>query len=89
MLENLHKIGLTSIEKAPVTQPNIYSLGKNTIEIRAKHILRIMIVSCLTETMLTDEVWIFPRLYILGWVTGAFSMEIRLILWRFSNIDCP
>ena len=27
MLENLHKISLTSIEKAPVTQPNIYSLG--------------------------------------------------------------
>ena len=26
MLENLHKIGLSSIEKAPVTQPNIYSL---------------------------------------------------------------
>ena len=26
MLENLHKIGLTSIEKAPVIQPNIYSL---------------------------------------------------------------
>ena len=26
MLENLHKISLTSIEKAPVTQPNIYSL---------------------------------------------------------------
>ena len=28
------------------------------------------------------------RLYILGWVTEAFSMEVRLILWRFSNIDC-
>ena len=28
MLENLHKIGLTSIERAPVTQPNIYSLGQ-------------------------------------------------------------
>ena len=27
MLENLHKISLTSIEKSPVTQPNIYSLG--------------------------------------------------------------
>ena len=27
MLENLHKISLTSIEKAPVTQPNIYSLA--------------------------------------------------------------
>ena len=26
MLENLHKIGLTSIEKAPVTQPDIYCL---------------------------------------------------------------
>ena len=26
MLENLHKIGITSIEKAPVTQPNIYIL---------------------------------------------------------------
>ena len=26
MLENLHKISLRSIEKAPVTQPNIYSL---------------------------------------------------------------
>ena len=33
--------------------------------------------------------WSESRLYILGWVTGAFSMEIRLILWRFSNIDCP
>ena len=29
-----------------------------------------------------------PRLYILGWVTGAFSMDLRLILWRFSKIDC-
>ena len=27
MLENLNKISLTSIEKAPVIQPNIYSLG--------------------------------------------------------------
>ena len=27
MFENLHKISLISIEKAPVTQPNIYSLG--------------------------------------------------------------
>ena len=26
--------------------------------------------------------------YILGWVTGAFSMDARLILWRFPNIDC-
>ena len=26
MFENLHKISLISIEKAPVTQPNIYSL---------------------------------------------------------------
>ena len=28
MFENLHKISLISIEKAPVTQPNIYSLDK-------------------------------------------------------------
>ena len=27
MLENLHKISLTFIEKAPITQPNIYSLA--------------------------------------------------------------
>ena len=26
MFENLHKISLISIEKAPITQPNIYSL---------------------------------------------------------------
>ena len=36
MLENLHKNSLTSIEKAPVTQPNIYSLAAknddNTME---------------------------------------------------------
>ena len=31
MLENLHKISLTSIEKAPVTQPNIYSLASTYI----------------------------------------------------------
>ena len=29
------------------------------------------------------------RLYILGWVTGAFSMKVRLILWRFPKIDYP
>ena len=29
MFENLHKISLISIEKAPVTQPNIYSLGQH------------------------------------------------------------
>ena len=28
MFENLHKNSLISIEKAPVTQPNIYILGK-------------------------------------------------------------
>ena len=27
VFKNLHKISLISIEKAPVTQPNIYSLG--------------------------------------------------------------
>ena len=27
MFENLHKISLISIEKALVTQPNIYSIG--------------------------------------------------------------
>ena len=31
MFENLHKISLISIEKAPVTQPNIYSLAFNVI----------------------------------------------------------
>ena len=38
-----------------------------------------------------QNVWLinllaYSRLYILGWVTGAFSMEVRPILWRFSNI---
>ena len=33
MLANLHKISLTSIEKAPVTQPNIYSLVANLVQI--------------------------------------------------------
>ena len=33
MLENLHKISLTSIEKAPVTQPNIYSLASDKEEV--------------------------------------------------------
>ena len=28
ILENLRKLSLTSIEKAPVTQPNIYSLAQ-------------------------------------------------------------
>ena len=30
-----------------------------------------------------------PRLYILGWVTEAFSIGISLILWRFSKICHP
>ena len=29
MFENLHKISLIPIEKAPVTQPNIYSLERS------------------------------------------------------------
>ena len=32
MFENLHKISLISIEKAPVTQPNIYSLGYSNVQ---------------------------------------------------------
>ena len=32
MFENLHKISLISIEKAPVTQPNIYSLDIHYIQ---------------------------------------------------------
>ena len=33
MFENLHKISLISIEKAPVTQPNIYSLAEKQQQI--------------------------------------------------------
>ena len=33
MLANLNKISLTSIEKAPITQPNIYSLACNFIRV--------------------------------------------------------
>ena len=38
ILGNLHKISLTSIEKAPVTQPNIYSLGYNYDRVGTKTI---------------------------------------------------
>ena len=40
MFENLHNISLISIEKAPITQPNIYSLEKFNESFRALKKLR-------------------------------------------------
>ena len=51
MLENLHKISLTSIEKAPVIQPNVYSLGVKYTDAAKVFIYQILSTDKITLSM--------------------------------------
>ena len=85
MLENLHKISVASIRKAPVTQPDIYSLEKND------EVLDLSVTSWKESKLLTC--WNLKMEVLLmdvyTWTKKAyFSLGVFITLCNFFILAC-